>query len=242
VPTTDSSPLTPDLGRVQGVLFDLGGTLDGDGEHWLNRFWLLYQKYLPELGFEEVKAAFYQAEADCLGDPRVAGFSLPRLVAFHVERQMAALGREARAGEKLAVEFLDGCRRIIRRNAYVLRDLVQRYRLGVVTNGYGNAARLLAGEAIAIWFAVIVDSARVGVRKPDPEIFRLAARELGFPPAEVAYVGDSFLQDIRPAKEAGVITVWLRNDAMNAPLPPEADLSLADYTIRSLPELEALLP
>ncbi len=227
---------------MQGVLFDLGGTLDGDGEHWLNRFWLLYQKHFPEVGFEAVKAAFYQAEEACLGDPQVASFTLPRLVAYHVERQMAALGFRAEAGEKLAWEFLEGCRRVIRRNAYVLRDLVQRYRLGVVTNGYGNAARLLAGEAIALWFAVIVDSARVGVRKPDPEIFRLAARELGFPPAEVVYVGDSYTQDIRPAKAAGFITVWLRNDAMNAPLPPGADPSLADFEIHRLPELERLLP
>jgi len=232
----------PDLTRVQGVLFDLGGTLDGDGEHWLNRFWLLYQKHFPELGFEQVKAAFYQAEADCLAEPQVAGFSLPRLLDFHVRRQMAALGRDPGAGEKLFREFLEGCRRTIRRNAYVLRDLVQRYRLGVVTNGYGNAAALLAGEAIALWFAVIVDSARVGVRKPDPEIFRLAARELGYPPPEVVYVGDSYAQDIRPAKAAGFITVWLRQDAMNAPLPPDFDPSLADFEIRTLPELTDLLP
>lgn len=231
-----------DLSRVRGVLFDLGGTLDGDGEHWLNRFWLLYQKHFPHLDFEAVKAAFYQAEEACLTDPRVASSTLPRLVAYHVERQLAALGYQPEAGEKLAWEFLEGCRRVIRRNAYVLRDLAQDYRLGVVTNGYGNASLLLAGEAIALWFAVIVDSARVGVRKPDPEIFRLAARELGFPPAEVVYVGDSYTQDIRPAKEVGFITVWLRKDDMNAPLPPDAGLSLADFEIRSLPELQGLLP
>lgn len=231
-----------DFSRVRGVLFDLGGTLDGDGEHWLNRFWLLYQKHFPDLGFEAVKAAFYQAEEACLRDPQVASFNLPRLVAYHVERQLAALGYPPEAGEKLAWEFLEGCRRVIRRNAYVLRDLAQDYRLGVVTNGYGNASLLLAGEAIAIWFAVIVDSARVGLRKPDPEIFRLAARELGFPPTEVVYVGDSYTNDIRPAKGEGFITVWLRNDPMNAPLPPDADPSLADFVIRSLPELTELLP
>ena len=58
-----------DLTRVQGVLFDLGGTLDGDGEHWLNRFELLYQEHLPQVDFPSLKSAFYQAEAACLREP-----------------------------------------------------------------------------------------------------------------------------------------------------------------------------
>jgi putative hydrolase of the HAD superfamily len=231
-----------DLRHVQGVLFDLGGTLDGDGEHWLNRFWLLYQKHLPEVTFSELKAAFYRAEEVCLADPQVASLTLPRLVDFHVARQLAALGLGEAAAPKLSREFLEGCRQVIRRNAYLLHSLVNRYRLGVVTNWYGNAARLLAQEAIALWFAVIVDSAQVGVRKPDPAIFRLAAKELGFPPDQVVYVGDSYGQDIRPAKAAGLITVWLRNDAMSAPLPPDFDPALADFEIHRLTELEELLP
>ncbi len=231
-----------DLSRVQGVLFDLGGTLDGDGEHWLNRFWLLYQKYLPQVAFPDLKAAFYQAEEACLAQPGAVGPGLPHLVDFHVGRQLAALGLPPEMAPKISREFLEGCRRALRRNASLLASLVHRYRLGVVTNWYGNAARLLANEAIALWFAVIVDSARVGVRKPDPAIFRLAAQELGFAPHQVAYVGDSYGQDIRPAKAAGLITVWLRNDAMSAPLPPDFDPGLADYEIHTLPELEELLP
>lgn len=231
-----------DLNRVQGVLFDLGGTLDGDGEHWLNRFWLLYQKYLPEVTFPDLKAAFYRAEEACLADPEAAAPGLPQLLDFHVGRQLAALGIDQAVAPKLSRDFLEGCRRAFRRNAYLLNSLVHRYRLGVVTNWYGSAARLLANEAIALWFAVIIDSGRVGVRKPDPAIFRLAVQELGILAEQVVYVGDSFGQDIRPAKAAGLITVWLRNDAMSAPLPPDFDPGLADYEIRTLHELQDLLP
>ncbi len=230
------------LNGVQGILFDLGGTLDGDGEHWLNRFWLLYQKALPQVSFADLKKAFSHAEEACLAGPGANFPGLPQLLDFHVSQQLAALGLDPGAAPPLAREFLEGCRRAFRRNAYLLNRLVHRYRLGVVTNWYGNAARLLANEAVALWFAVIVDSARVGVRKPDPEIFRLAARELGFPPEQVVYVGDSYGQDIRPAKAAGLLTVWLRNDAMSAPLPADFDPNLADFEIHSLLELEALLP
>jgi putative hydrolase of the HAD superfamily len=130
----------------------------------------------------------------------------------------------------------------LQRNALVLARLARRYRLGVITNFYGNAARLLAGEGLAPLFTAIKDSAALGVRKPDTAIFAAALAELALPAHRVAYVGDSYGQDIRPAKQVGLVTVWLRNDAMSAPLPPDFDPTLADLEIHALPELEALLP
>ena len=124
----------------------------------------------------------------------------------------------------------------------MLARLARRYRLGVITNFYGSAARLLAEEGLGPALTTVVDSAIAGVNKPDPAIFHLALQDLGLPPNRVVYVGDSYGQDIRPAKQAGLITVWLRNDAMSAPLPPDFDPSLADFEIQTLPELEALLP
>ena len=79
--------------NVQAILFDLGGTLDGDGEHWLNRFHLLYQEVLPEVSGDDLKSAFYEAEAACLRDPQVATLGLAGLIEFHVRRQLAALGK-----------------------------------------------------------------------------------------------------------------------------------------------------
>ncbi len=232
-----------DLCRVQGVLFDLGGTLDGDGEHWLNRFQVLYQKHLPQVDFPALKAAFYEAEAACLREPRVATLNLAGLIAFHVSRQLQALGIDSpEAAATLSRSFLTSCRRNLERNAHILARLSRRLRLGVITNFYGNAVRLLAEEGLAPFFTAIVDSAVAGVRKPDPAIFQTALRELDLPPERVAYVGDSYGQDIRPAKHVGLITVWLRNDAMSAPLPPDFDPTAADIQIHSLTELEALLP
>ncbi|MDI6852537.1 MAG: HAD family hydrolase [Deltaproteobacteria bacterium] len=232
-----------DLSRVRGVLFDLGGTLDGDGEHWLNRFELLYREFLPEVDFSSLKTAFYQAEAACLQESEVASLDLAGLIRFHVARQLEALNIDSpNAADNLARSFLDSCRRCFKRNAAVLARLAPRYRLGVITNFYGNAARLLAETGLAPYIGVIIDSARAGVRKPDPEIFKAALGTLGLPPNRVAYVGDSYGQDIRPAKQVGLITVWLRNDAMAAPLPPDFDPAAADFEIRTLPELEALLP
>ena len=231
------------LSNLKAVLFDLGGTLDGDGEHWLNRFYLLYQEILPRVSWEELKAAFYQAEDACLTDPRVASLGLESLVRFHVEQQLAALRlNDPEPGRVLAQRFLQASRATLRRNAGVLSRLAPRFRLGVVTNFYGNAARILGEVGIEPLLMAIVDSKVVGLRKPDAAIFSLALSSLGCAPEAVAYVGDSYNQDIRPAKQLGLMAIWLRNDAMSAPLPPDFSPDLADYQIRALPEIESLLP
>jgi HAD superfamily hydrolase (TIGR01549 family) len=232
-----------DLHQVAGVLFDLGGTLDGDGEHWLNRFELLYREHLPQVAFPALKAAFYEAEAACLTEPQVASLDLAGLIAFHVSRQLNTLKIESpEAQAALSRAFLASCRQSLQRNAGLLARLARRYRLGVITNFYGNAARLLAEEGLGPPLTTVVDSAIAGVNKPDPAIFHLALQDLGLPPERVVYVGDSYGQDIRPAKQVGLIVVWLRNDAMSAPLPLDFDPTLADFEIHTLPELEALLP
>ncbi len=230
------------LTSLQGILFDLGGTLDGDGEHWLNRFYLLYQEALPGVSWDALKDAFYRAETICQQDSRVRGLGLEALVAFHVSQQWVALGITDPEGEgRLAQKFLYSCRQKLSRNAVVLSRLAERFRLGVVTNGYGNAEIILEEAGIRPYLMAVVDSKVVGLRKPDPAIFTLALDCLGVAPEAAALVGDSYQQDIRPANELGLTTVWLRNDAMSAPLPPDFSPTAADYQIKALPDLEALV-
>jgi HAD superfamily hydrolase (TIGR01509 family) len=224
------------------MLFDLGGTLDADGEHWLNRFHLLYRQVLPEVSWGELKAAFYAAEEALGMDPRAGELDLAGVVEFHVARQLGALGRpDQNAARFLSQKFLASCREAFRRNAPVLARLAPRLKLGVVTNYYGNARRILKDAGLTAWLAVVVDSGAEGVRKPEAAIFELALRRLNLTPDQTAFVGDSYSQDVRPAKLLGLTTVWLRNDAMSAPLPADFDPTAADFEISRLAELEALM-
>ena len=95
----------------------------------------------------------------------------------------------------------------------VLKVLASEYKLGVVSNFYGNLNSVLAEFGIDKYFSSVTESAVVGVRKPDPEIFRIAARSLGLTPAECVVVGDSADKDIIPAQTAGCRTVWLASAA-----------------------------
>lgn len=95
----------------------------------------------------------------------------------------------------------------------VLKVLASEYKLGVVSNFYGNLNSVLAEFGIDKYFSSVTESAVVGVRKPDPEIFRIAARGLGLEPAECIVIGDSADKDIIPAQTAGCRTVWLASAA-----------------------------
>lgn len=63
------------------------------------------------------------------------------------------------------------------------------------------------------YFKKIIESAVVGVRKPDPKIFTLGVEALGFKPEEVLVFGDSYSKDIIPAEKAGCQVMWIKGRA-----------------------------
>lgn len=82
-------------------------------------------------------------------------------------------------------------------------------RAGVVSNSDGAVGAILAGLGLAGAVDVVVDSGLVGVEKPDPRIFRLAAARVGVDPGEAAYVGDLYSVDVLGARAAGLGAVLL---------------------------------
>jgi putative hydrolase of the HAD superfamily len=80
-------------------------------------------------------------------------------------------------------------------------------RVGLICNTGltpGTALRqLLADGGVAGYFDVMIFSNEVGIRKPDPEIFHLAAQELGVEPCQAVHVGDNLRVDVWGAKNAG---------------------------------------
>jgi putative hydrolase of the HAD superfamily len=77
-------------------------------------------------------------------------------------------------------------------------------RLGVC---YARTGAEVLPEASGIDVGVVIDSAVVGVSKPDPRIFTLALDALGLPtadPATVVHVGDSLRYDVTGAQAAGI--------------------------------------
>jgi putative hydrolase of the HAD superfamily len=77
-------------------------------------------------------------------------------------------------------------------------------RLGVVSNSDGRVAQALDAAGLRHYFDVVIDSALVGLEKPDPRIFRAALEALAVAPEEALFVGDLYEIDVLGAQAAGI--------------------------------------
>ena len=113
-------------------------------------------------------------------------------------------------------------------------------KIGAVTNAsYEHANNRLVHIGIQNFMSCLVTPDTSGLKKPDPEMFIYSAEHLKVQPHQVCAVGDNLINDIRPAKQAGMCTV---HAAYGNRLPPEySEGIVADFTIQSFPELLPVL-
>jgi putative hydrolase of the HAD superfamily len=220
---------------ISAVFFDFGGTLDGNA-HWLDRFYATYAVCrAPGLEPAAIKAAFYEADRRLEADPAIGTCGYRDMMRRHTAWQLGYLGlADATLADRLAGLFAGPAEEALRRNREVLRRLrSEGYRLGIVSNFYGNVAALCDEAGLSPFLDVVVDSAVVGLRKPDPRIYAEALSRMNAAPGEAAMVGDSFDRDIRPAKALGMHAFWLAPGAAHACPDP----GLVDGVLGSLDEL-----
>ncbi|MFK8003827.1 MAG: HAD family hydrolase [Polyangiales bacterium] len=74
----------------------------------------------------------------------------------------------------------------------------------IVSNSEGRLVELFDKVGLEDMFEIIVDSANVGIRKPDPRIFEIALKTLGIRAEDAVYAGDIPDVDVEGAREAGV--------------------------------------
>ena len=114
--------------------------------------------------------------------------------------------------------------------------LAGRYALAVITNGEDALQRAkLRRCGLESHFSCVLASEHVGIRKPDPAIFRMACEQTGVPPAFALHVGDSPESDIAGARAAGFAAVLLETAI---PHGPGAE---PDVRVASLREVGSLL-
>ena len=223
---------------ISGLLFDFGGTLDSDGGHWLNRFWDLYPAIgLGDIPRERIKEAFYWADEQAEHHPAMRQADYRTMMELHVGWQFSKLGlRDAAKVKTTAAAFSKPAIRILNRNRHVLEHLsAVGFKMGVLSNFYGNVEVLCREAQFHPYLATVLDSAIVGLRKPDPAFFKRAVDDLKLNPSQIAFIGDSFERDMVPAKALGMTTYWLIGDSTKPPPQP----SIVDYVIHSLEDLPA---
>jgi 2-haloacid dehalogenase len=97
-------------------------------------------------------------------------------------------------------------------------------------------------EHVAAWdFTLPVEfiliSETVRAYKPHRLVFERALQQLGLAPHEVLHVGDSEVDDVKGAKEAGLSVAWVNRDGRRR----RADVPAPDFEIRDLRQLTPLL-
>jgi putative hydrolase of the HAD superfamily len=219
---------------THSLLFDFGGTLDSDGQPWIDRFYALYQELGVDVPRQRFDRAFHDSDDNLAKRYSLTGASLEQTVSFQVGEVLKSLASDrGELAPLLTRRFLDGCRTHFSRNSAVLRRLAKRFRLGVVSNFYGNLESVLASEGLAQYFSVLADSAVLGHSKPGAEIFQHALRALDCRPQDCLMIGDSIARDMRGAEGLGLPHALLSGGGDNC--------CAKGMRLKTLPEIEELL-
>ena len=203
---------------IKGYIFDYGGTLDTGGQHWGKVIWHAYERQQVPVSEEAFREAYVHAERTLGKNPIIQpDFTFYKTIETKIRIQLEYLAQLAKRDplDYLAPLVDDLYARTCEETAHsreVLLQLKQQYPMVLVSNFYGNIATVLKEFKLDGIFDTIIESAVVGVRKPDPQIFTLGVEALGMQPDEVVVVGDSMDKDIIPAGKAGCHTVWFKGE------------------------------
>jgi putative hydrolase of the HAD superfamily len=199
---------------IEALLFDFGGTLDADGVAWKERFYTHYRAEGLDITPEAFEVVFFAADDPLVGflsiDTDLAGTVHELTASLEAELARAGIGiADCGRGRRVAAHFLAEASAAFARNRPVLEALRRRYRLGIVSNFYGNLEAVCHGTGLAPLFSAIVDSHRIGAKKPDAAIFRAALEPLHARPEATLLIGDSLHRDRDGARRAGMGFVWV---------------------------------
>ncbi len=237
--------------KIQGVLFDFGGTLSKQQAP------LVIQKILSDEGISCPLAELERAlestwEEDALNATRIAtrsefrGFTVPNeepeyvrlnqmiLVHAGINQNKEYLARLIH--EKWAEYVPSVAREAFDDVAPCLEKLHQTdLKMGVVSNidSTEELRKGLEDLNLTYYFQAIVASGAVGYAKPHPEIFRIASRELNLATSALVHVGDLYAVDVVGAQSAGVTGILIDRD--------DKLLNVGCPRLRSLEELPSMV-
>lgn len=120
-----------------------------------------------------------------------------------------------------------------------LKALHSRFSIGIIANQPLGTADRMEKMGLAPYLDRIISSAEEGLAKPDPAIFRLALERAGCRPEQAVMIGDRLDNDIVPAKQLGMTTIWVKQGfgGLSTPRTPE---ETPDFTVESLSDIPAL--
>ncbi len=221
--------------ELKGIIFDYGGTIDSRGTHWSEVIWEGYRNAGVPVDKTAFRDAYVYAERELAKTrhilPHHNFLDLMRIKVRIELDQLVETGHLAPGAADLYTEPVArycyrAARECVEEARPTLDALYARYPMVLVSNFYGNVEAVLSDFDLRKYFQSIVESAVVGVRKPDPRIFELGVEALGLRPSEVLVIGDSLKKDILPARSIGCRTAWIKGKGWTADEDAATDPSM----------------
>lgn len=232
--------------EIKGIIFDYGGTIDSHGDHWSE---VIYDGYI-NAGLKIDKVQFRESYVYAERELARTRHILPQhnfydllLIKMQLElsdlaaRGLIEQGDVEKYAQPIAKYCYDCARSSCEEARPVIEQLSKRYPLMLVSNFYGNVETVIRDMGLREYFQGVIESAVVGVRKPNPTIFKLGVVALGLNPEQVLVVGDSFRKDIEPSLSLGCQVAWLKGKGWTA----EEDAQMHPSIIGSLNDLLSLV-
>jgi FMN phosphatase YigB (HAD superfamily) len=91
-----------------------------------------------------------------------------------------------------------------------LKKLSRIYKIGVIANQSLGTSERLENFGVRKYIDLIIASAEEGVSKPDRRIFEIALERSCCKPENAVMIGDRIDNDIVPAKQLGMKTIWVK--------------------------------
>jgi HAD superfamily hydrolase (TIGR01549 family) len=234
---------------IKAVLFDMFDTLmliEKNHEFYSPSLLRMY-RYLRARGidvsFETFNVAYIR-ERDALYAKADLNFEEPHFN-VRVSKALQSLGYNyqdtdplvAAATNEFCLEFMTYVR-IDEHAKSLLVALRKKYKLGLVSNFAipECVLELLRINHLDCLFDVIIVSAAVNKRKPSPEIFQTALKDLKVPASQAVFVGDTVDADVEGPKSVGMKVIYIERR-----IQKPSEKYLPDQTIKSLSELPPLL-
>ena len=229
---------------IKYIFFDFGGTLDLDGVHWYDHWIRSYNSAGIEVPESDFKSAYLETEKTLNAMPPLSCDYLG-LIRLKAEQQLSHLNNSklnahdiTELTSALAKATYEPIAKQATKSLEILEALRKTYKLGVISNFYGNLEIVLRELLMRNSICNVIDSKIVQIRKPNPEIYKFAVDQCGLSPEQCVMVGDSYRQDIEPAKSIGMKTIMINSRQVDG-INNEYDK--ADIIVNSISEIINIL-
>lgn len=174
------------MNKIKWLFFDVGSTLVDESKVYECRMKTIAEK--ANVSYEYV----YQTAVKFYKENKKGDLETIKLL--HVEKP------RWRSEDEALYSDTEDC----------LKYLHNKYRIGIIANQLPGTEKRLENFGILKYIDLVVASAEEGVAKPDKRIFEIALSRAGCAPNEAIMIGDRIDNDIIPAKEMGMKTIWIK--------------------------------